>query len=389
MSAEKIDPSNHPVTLLAKDLIRCASIAPSDAGTQLILRERLKKQGFDVTPIDVDGVLNTWACYGTEGPLVVFAVHADVVPSGDVSDWTSPPFEPEIRDGKLYGRGAADMKGPLSAAVIAVEQFLANQEKPLPLRIGFIIAGDEEPVNNHGTQDVLDYLIKNEIKIDYCVVTEPTSLSKFGDTIKVGRRGSINGFLTILGKQGHSAYPELAENPVHKSLQAIQALTERIWDPGDEHFPAAGFQITNVSAGTGAANVIPGKFKIQFNLRHGPSLSLESVDTTIRHILDQAGLRYDLQCVSDASPFKTKQGMLTQICQEVVREFGEIEPHLSTGGGTSDARFIAPHSGELVEFGLVGDTSHHVDEHIIIDDLVLLTRVYEKMLESFQCMSAN
>ena len=381
MTSEKNNPSNHPATLLAMDLIRCASIAPRDAGAQLILREQLKNQGFDVIPVDIDGVLNTWACHGTEGPLIVFAVHADVVPSGDVNDWSSPPFEPEIREGKLFGRGAADMKGPLSAAVIAVEQFLAKQEKPLPLRIGFIIAGDEEPVNNHGTQDVLDYLKREEIKIDYCVVTEPTSLSKFGDTIKVGRRGSINGFLTILGKQGHSAYPELAMNPVHQSLQAIQALVEQTWDPGDEHFPAAGFQITNVNAGTGAANVIPGKFKIQFNLRHGPGLSLETVDTRVRETLDYAGLKYELKCVSDALPFQTKQGMLTQICQQVVRGFAGIEPHLSTGGGTSDARFIAPHSSELVEFGLVGDTSHHVDEHIIIDDLVLLTRVYEKMLD--------
>ncbi|HCP37173.1 MAG: succinyl-diaminopimelate desuccinylase [Verrucomicrobiae bacterium] len=381
MSSENNDPSKHPATLLAKDLIRCASIAPNDAGAQLLLRKRLETKGFDVTAVDVDGVLNTWACYGTEGPLMVFAVHADVVPSGDANDWTSPPFEPEIREGKLFGRGAADMKGPLSAAVIAVEQFLIKQKKAMPLRIGFIIAGDEEPVNNHGTQDVLDYLKKEDVTIDYCMVTEPTSLSTFGDIIKVGRRGSINGFLTLLGKQGHSAYPELAMNPVHQSFKALQSLTERVWDQGDEHFPAAGFQITNVAAGTGAANVIPGKFNVQFNLRHGPGLSLEMVDASIRQTLDGAGLRYELKCVSDAKPFKTKQGILTQICREVVSEFSSQEPHLSTGGGTSDARFIAPHSRELVEFGLVGDTSHHVDEHIIIYDLVRLVRVYEKILD--------
>ena len=381
MISENNDPSKHPATLLAKDLIRCASIAPNDAGAQLLLRKRLETSGFDVTAVDVDGVLNTWACYGTEGPLMVFAVHADVVPSGDTSDWTSPPFEPEIRGGKLFGRGAADMKGPLSAAVIAVEQFLIKQKKPMPLRIGFIIAGDEEPVNNHGTQDVLDYLKKENVTIDYCMVTEPTSLATFGDIIKVGRRGSINGFLTFLGKQGHSAYPELAMNPVHQSFKALQSLTELVWDPGDEHFPAAGFQITNVAAGTGAANVIPGKFNVQFNLRHGPGLSLEMVDASIRQMLDGAGLCYELKCVSDAKPFKTKQGILTQICREVVSEFSGQEPHLSTGGGTSDARFIAPHSRELVEFGLVGDTSHHVDEHIITHDLVRLVRVYEKILD--------
>lgn len=381
MISENNDPSKHPATLLAKDLIRCASIAPNDAGAQMLLRKRLETKGFDVTAVDVGGVMNTWACYGTEGPLMVFAVHADVVPSGDASDWTSPPFEPEIRGGKLFGRGAADMKGPLSAAVIAVEQFLIKQKKSMPLRIGFIIAGDEEPVNNHGTQDVLDYLKKENVTIDYCMVTEPTSLATFGDIIKVGRRGSINGFLTFLGKQGHSAYPELAMNPVHQSLKALQLLAERVWDPGDEHFPAAGFQITNVAAGTGAANVIPGKFNVQFNLRHGPGLSLEMVEASIRQMLDGAGLCYELKCVSDAKPFKTKQGVLTQICREVVSEFSGQEPHLSTGGGTSDARFIAPHSRELVEFGLVGDTSHHVDEHIIIHDLVRLVCVYEKILD--------
>ncbi len=370
----------HPATQLAMDLIRCPSIAPADAGAQKLLRERLLKLGFKVFPVDQDGVLNTWACLGTEGPLMVFAVHADVVPSGDPKDWISPPFEPEIRDGRLYGRGAADMKGPLAAAVVAAEQFIATSESQLPFRLGFIIAGDEEPVNNHGTQDVLNYLQQEETTIDYCLVTEPTSLSRFGDTIKVGRRGSINGFLTIHGIQGHSAYPELASNPVHSSLWALHTLTERLWDPGDEHFPAAGFQITNVSAGTGAANVIPGKFNVQFNLRHGPGLSLAQVEKMVRDSLDRAGLRYDLRCVSDALPFKTKQGVWTEICRDVVKKVSGVEPHLSTGGGTSDARFIAPYCEELVEFGLVGDTSHHVDENIVVSDLVQLTRVYEQIL---------
>ncbi|MBT5928398.1 MAG: succinyl-diaminopimelate desuccinylase [Verrucomicrobia bacterium] len=381
MRSEKNDTSLHPATLLAMDLIRCPSIAPADAGTQLLLRKRLEDHGFEVTAVDVDGVLNTWACMGNDGPLMVFAVHADVVPSGDVNDWTSPPFEPELRDGKLYGRGAADMKGPLSAAVVAVEQFLAKQEKLLPFRIGFIIAGDEEPVNNHGTQDVLNHLKQEGTPIDYCIVTEPTSLANFGDTIKVGRRGSINGFLTIQGIQGHAAYPELALNPVHQSLWALHALKDRLWDAGDEHFPAAGFQITNVNAGTGAANVIPGKFHVQFNIRHGPGLTLEAVEALVKESLDRADLRYDLKCVSDALPFRTNQGIGTQICKEVVQEISGFEPHLSTGGGTSDARFIAPCCRELVEFGLVGDTSHHVDENIIVDDLVRLTQVYERFLD--------
>ena len=381
MRSEKIDSTTHPATLLAMDLIRCPSIAHEDAGAQMLLRNRLEQQGFQLNRIDVDGVRNTWACFGTGGPLMAFGVHSDVVPTGDPKDWTSPPFEPSIRDGRLFGRGAADMKGPLAAAVIAAEQYIAKQKGKIPFRIGFIIAGDEEPVNNHGTQDVLDHLKERGESLDYCIVTEPTSLARFGDTIKVGRRGSINGFLTIQGKQGHSAYPELALNPVHQSMLALHALAERVWDNGDEHFPAASFQMTNVSAGTGAANVIPGKFNIQFNIRHGPGLTLEKVEAYVKETLDQGGIQYDLQCVSDALPFKTQQGKLTQICKEVVKESSGMDAHLSTAGGTSDARFIAPYCRELVEFGLVGDTSHHMDENIIIDDLVLLTQVYERILD--------
>lgn len=372
---------DHPSIQLASQLIACPSISPEDAGAQRILRNRLTSCGFKVKSLDVDGVTNTWAEHGEKGPLFVFGVHADVVPSGDVSDWTSPPFEPTIRDGFLYGRGAADMKGPLAASVIAVENFIKKHRGNSPMRVGFIITGDEEPVNNHGTQDVLDWLASEGKTIDYCIVTEPTSSSTFGDTVKVGRRGSINGFLTIHGKQGHAAYPELALNPVHRGLWVLHTLAERLWDPGDAHFPAAGFQITNVKAGTGAANVIPGKFEVQFNIRHGTGLTVEAVDKLVSEALSQAGLSFDLKCASDALPFMTRQGRLADICCEVIQEYAGIQPARATGGGTSDARFIAPHCGELIEFGLVGGTSHHVDEHVSAEDLIRLTDVYERVLD--------
>jgi len=372
---------NHPSIQLASQLIACPSISPDDAGAQRILRNRLAACGFDVRPMDVDGVTNTWAELGGKGPLFVFGVHSDVVPSGDASDWTSPPFEPALRDGFLYGRGAADMKGPLAAAVIAAERFVKKYQGNPPLRIGFIITGDEEPVDNHGTQDVLDWLASEGKSIDYCIVTEPTSAETFGDTVKVGRRGSINGFITIHGKQGHAAYPELASNPVHRGLWVLHTLSERLWDPGDGHFPAAGFQITNIHAGTGAANVIPGKFNVQFNVRHGPGLTLEAVETTVSDMLSQAGLKFDLKCVSDAQPFMTKQGKLADITCEIIHECAGIMPARATGGGTSDARFIAPRCGELVEFGLVGGTSHHVDEHVSALDMARLTDVYEGILD--------
>lgn len=372
---------DHPSIQLASQLIACPSIAPEDAGAQRILRNRLAACGFKVQPVDVDGVTNTWAMHGDQGPLFVFGVHADVVPSGDASDWSSPPFEPAIRDGLLFGRGAADMKGPLAASVIAAENFVKKHQGNPPMRVGFIITGDEEPVNNHGTQDVLNWLAKEGTAIDYCIVTEPTSATTFGDTVKVGRRGSINGFITIHGKQGHAAYPELALNPVHRGLWVLHTLTERLWDPGDTHFPAAGFQITNIKAGTGAANVIPGKFEVQFNIRHGTGLTVKTVESLVSEALSQAGLRFDLKCVSDAQPFMTRQGKLTDICCEVIHQCAGIMPARATGGGTSDARFIAPQCGELVEFGLVGDTSHHVDEHVSVEDMIRLTDVYERILD--------
>jgi succinyl-diaminopimelate desuccinylase len=380
MSPCSVTETPHAAVVLAMDLIRCPSVAPVDGGAQLYLRERFSNNGFDVHPVDVDGIMNTWACIGDHGPLVVFAVHSDVVPSGDVGDWTNPPFDPCVRDGMLFGRGAADMKGPLSAAVVAVERFLACQKGTLPVRIGFLVAGDEEPVQNHGTQDLIRFLKSRGESLDYCIVTEPTSVSVFGDTVKVGRRGSINGFLSVLGKQGHAAYPEFARNPVHQSMRVLHAMTERLWDEGDSNFPPAGFQITNMHSGTGAANVIPARLEVQFNVRHGPGLTLEQVDGKVRELLDMAGLQYKLECVSDALPFRVKQGQLTQICIESIEEVVGMQPQLSTGGGTSDARFVAPHCRELVEFGLVGDTSHHVDERVAVDELVQLTEVYQGML---------
>ena len=371
--------SLHASVSLAMELIRCPSIAPEDGGAQSILKNRLERACFGVEQIERAGVQSLYAESGNQGPLMLFAVHSDVVPPGDVCDWTSLPFQPEIRHGLLFGRGAADMKGPLSCAVVAAEKFV--QEHPdMPMRIGFIVAGDEEPANNHGTTDVLQWLHSQGKKVDYCVVTEPTSAERFGDTIKVGRRGSINGHLTIHGLQGHAAYPQHAVNPVHRSLWVLHTLAERNWDEGDAHFPPAGFQITNVSAGTGANNVIPGRFNVSFNIRHGPSLTVEKVESLVKDAMGMAGLSYELAAKSDAIPFLTEEGPFTELCSKAIEEVSGLRPDPATGGGTSDARFIAPHCPHLVEFGLVGKTSHQVDEHVAVTEMEQLSEVYGRML---------
>lgn len=380
MTTSNQDHAKHPAVSLAKQLIACPSIAPEDAGVSQVIGDRLAKAGFEVTLIEQNGVKSLWGCAGNQGPLIVFGVHSDVVPPGDVCDWSSLPFQPEIREGSLYGRGAADMKGPLACALVAAERYLASSPAN-SLRIGFIVAGDEEPANNHGTNDVLEYLSRLGLQIDYCLVTEPTSLSQFGDTIKVGRRGSINGHLTVHGRQGHAAYPQYAINPVHRALWALHTLTEREWDGASEWFPATGFQITNVSAGTGANNVIPGKLNVSFNLRHGPGLSVSKVEAIVAQAMALAGLQFDLECRSDAEPFLTQGGGFTDLCCEAIRDVSGILPERSTAGGTSDARFIAPHCANLVEFGLVGSSSHHVDEHVSIREMALLTEVYETILQ--------
>ncbi|CDT07853.1 succinyl-diaminopimelate desuccinylase [Vibrio coralliirubri] len=371
--------TDSPTLALAKDLISRQSVTPEDAGCQDLMIERLKALGFEIEVMVFEDTTNFWARRGTEAPLFAFAGHTDVVPAGPIEQWNTKPFEPTIVDGFLHGRGAADMKGSLASMIVAVEQFIAKHPDHSG-SIGFLITSDEEGPFINGTVRVVEALMARGENIDMCIVGEPSSTEFVGDVVKNGRRGSITGDLTIKGTQGHVAYPHLANNPVHSSLLAINELATTEWDKGNDYFPPTSFQIPNVSAGTGASNVIPGEFNVQFNLRFSTELSNDIIVERITTTLDKYDFEYDLKWTFNGDPFLTDAGSLLDAIVDAVGHVNDVKPALLTTGGTSDGRFIARMKGQVVELGPVNATIHKVNECVKVADLEKLTDMYERTL---------
>lgn len=365
---------------LAMALIAQPSVTPNDHGCQPLLISRLTAMGFQIETLRFGETDNFYAVYGQHGPLLCFAGHTDVVPAGDESSWTSPPFVPTQRNGYLYGRGAADMKSSIAAFVTACERLLAVQPD-LPIRLAFLITSDEEGDGFDGTKRVVETLQNRGEHIDYCIVGEPTAVTKVGDMIKNGRRGSLSGTLVIHGKQGHVAYPHLASNPVHLAATALAELVNTHWDDGNSYFPPTGFQISNIHAGTGAGNVIPAEMTAQFNFRFSTESTAESLQQRVEAILDQYDLNYDLQWSLSGEPFLTTAGKLTDAAQAAIQSVCGISTELSTTGGTSDGRFIKAIATELIELGPVNATIHQIDECVNVTDIAQLSAIYEKMIK--------
>ncbi|HIF9072351.1 succinyl-diaminopimelate desuccinylase [Photobacterium damselae] len=372
--------SDSPVISLAKDLLSRRSVTPEDAGCQDVMIERLRQLGFCIETMVFDDTTNLWARRGTQAPLFVFAGHTDVVPSGPIEQWHTPPFEPTIKDGMLYGRGAADMKGSLACMIIAIERFITENPDHQG-SIGLLITSDEEGPFINGTTRVVDTLEARNEKIDLCIVGEPSSTLVVGDVVKNGRRGSITGDLTVKGIQGHVAYPHLADNPVHRALPALAELAAKTWDNGNDYFPPTSFQIPNINAGTGASNVVPGECQVQFNFRFSTELTDEAIKAQVHEILDQHQLDYHLNWTLSGHPFLTEKGTLVDAVVAAIEEVAHITPELSTSGGTSDGRFIARTGAQVIELGPVNATIHKVNECVKIEDLELLTDMYQKVLE--------
>ncbi|MFA0443004.1 succinyl-diaminopimelate desuccinylase [Vibrio sp. 10N.286.49.C2] len=371
--------TDSPVLALAKDLISRQSVTPEDADCQKVMIERLEALGFEIEIMVFDDTTNFWARRGNSAPLFAFAGHTDVVPAGPIEQWHTPPFEPTIIDGHLHGRGAADMKGSLACMVVAVERFVKNNPNH-DGSIAFLITSDEEGPFINGTTRVVDTLMaRNEI-IDMCIVGEPSSTDHVGDVVKNGRRGSITGDLCIKGIQGHVAYPQLARNPIHQSLTALAELAATKWDDGNDYFPPTSFQIPNLHAGTGASNVIPGEFNVQFNFRFSTELTDDDIKRRVHSTLDLHGLDYDLQWTLSGQPFLTDTGNLLTAVVDAVATVNEQKPQLLTTGGTSDGRFIAKMGAQVVELGPVNATIHKVNECVNVADLEKLTDMYEHTL---------
>ncbi|MEC7941276.1 MAG: succinyl-diaminopimelate desuccinylase [Pseudomonadota bacterium] len=371
--------TDSPTLALAKDLISRQSVTPEDAGCQELMINRLKALGFEIEVMVFEDTTNFWARRGSEVPLFAFAGHTDVVPAGPIEQWNTKPFEPTIVDGYLFGRGAADMKGSLASMIVAVEQFIEKYPDHSG-SIGFLITSDEEGPFINGTVRVVEALMARGENIDMCIVGEPSSTEFVGDVVKNGRRGSITGDLTIKGTQGHVAYPHLANNPVHSSLLAIHELATTEWDQGNDYFPPTSFQIPNVSAGTGASNVIPGEFNVQFNLRFSTELSNDVIVERVTTTLDKYDFEYDLKWTFNGDPFLTDAGSLLDAIVDSVGHVNDVKPALLTTGGTSDGRFIARMGGQVVELGPVNATIHKVNECVKIADLEKLTDMYERTL---------
>ena len=364
---------------LAKELIACRSLTPDDAGCQDILIKRLVRAGFRLEKIRRNGVENFWARRGNSQPAVCFAGHTDVVPSGPQEQWESNPFTPTLRNGMLFGRGAADMKTSLAAFVTAIERFVAEFPKHKG-SIAMLVTSDEEGAAVDGTVRVVEVLKARGEQLDYCIVGEPTSVNKLGDTIKNGRRGSLSGVLTIKGVQGHIAYPHLAKNPIHLAAPALSELTQTVWDQGDQHFPQTTWQISNICGGTGALNIIPGKVEVLFNFRFSMASSVESLKSRVHAVLDRYGLDYDLEWTLSGKPYFTPKGSLVEAVSRAVKSVAGITPELCTSGGTSDGRFIAEICPQVVELGPLNNTIHKLNECIAIADIEPLSEIYRLTL---------
>ena len=376
-----MDTRAQPTLALARELIARRSITPDDAGCQALIAERLQRAGFTAEPLLSNGVTNHWLARGSGAPLVCFAGHTDVVPTGPLDAWHSDPFTPEVRDGFLYGRGAADMKGSLAAFVTAIESFVAQRPDHRGT-IALLLTSDEEgPVNTDGTVKVVERLAARGQRIDYCVVGEPSSVASLGDTIKNGRRGSLTCRLTVRGVQGHVAYPEQVRNPIHLAAPAIAELASIEWDRGNAYFPPTSFQCSNVHAGTGAFNVVPGELELVFNWRHSTESDRASLIARTEETLRRHGLDFGLETVAQGKPFVTPAGRLVAAATESIRRETGREPALSTSGGTSDGRFIADICREIVELGPVNATIHKLNERVAVADLEPLSRIYRGVLE--------
>ncbi len=368
-----------PVIELAQQLIKRPSLSPNDEGCQQLMIDRLQAIGFTVEAMDFEDTQNFWAWRG-EGQTLAFAGHTDVVPTGDEKRWDNPPFEPAIRDGMLYGRGAADMKGSLAAMVVAAERFVAANPNHQG-RLAFLITSDEEASATHGTVKVVETLMARNERLDYCLVGEPSSTERVGDVVKNGRRGSITANLHIHGVQGHVAYPHLADNPVHRAMPALNELVAIEWDRGNEFFPPTSMQIANVQAGTGSNNVIPGDLYVQFNFRFSAELTDAMIKQRVEELLERHQLNYSIEWRLSGQPFLTSRGALVDAVVNAVEHYSELTPQLLTTGGTSDGRFIAQMGAQVVELGPVNATIHKVNECVNAADLQLLSRMYQRIME--------
>ena len=373
-------PPNLSTLRLTEELIARASVSPVDGGCQALMIERLEAIGFAVEKLKFGPVDNFWAKRGRGGPVFCFAGHTDVVPSGPADEWQSDPFVPLVKDGVLYGRGAADMKSGLAAMVTASEEFVRRHPSHGGT-LAFLITSDEEGPSVDGTRRVVEVLRERRERIDWCLVGEPSSELALGDTIKIGRRGSLSGRLTVHGVQGHIAYPQFADNPVHAVVPALAELAARSWDRGNEHFQPTTFQVSNISAGTGAPNVIPGELKARFNLRFSTEQTVDGLKTVVEELLRRHRVNYSLDWFVSGYPFLTAPGELSQAAIRAVQEQLQITPKLSTGGGTSDGRFIAPMGAQVIEMGVINASIHKVNECVRVADIDELKRIYLRILE--------
>jgi succinyl-diaminopimelate desuccinylase len=361
---------------LTKELISKKSITPLDEGCQDLLINHLELLGFKIEQMPFGKVRNFYARKGHEAPLLVFAGHTDVVPPGPEVEWSSPPFEPTIKNDRLYGRGAADMKASLAAFIISIEEFLA-ENKDHKGSIGLLITSDEEGIAVDGTVKVIEELKNRKEKVDFCIVGEPTCVAKFGDTVKNGRRGSLSAKLKVKGIQGHIAYPELIKNPIHTVAPAIDDLVKTIWDEGNEYFPKTSWQISNINGGTGATNVVPGFVEILFNFRYSSASTADMLKSRFIEILNKHQLDYDINWQHSGEPYLTEKGSLVNILSDAVEEISGTKPTISTTGGTSDGRFISKLCDQVVEFGPINESIHKIDENVVINDLETLKDVYK------------
>ncbi|NYF35703.1 succinyl-diaminopimelate desuccinylase [Stenotrophomonas sp. JAI102] len=368
------------VVALTRDLIARASVTPADAGCQALLAGRLERAGFHCEHLRLGEVDNLWATHGQGAPVLVLLGHTDVVPTGPVSAWTSDPFDPQIREGVLYGRGAADMKGSVAAFVVAAEQFVAAHPDH-PGTLAVLLTSDEEGDAIDGVRRVADIFRERGQAIDWCITGEPSSTAVLGDLLRVGRRGSLSGTLTVKGVQGHVAYPDKARNPIHLAAPALAELTARHWDDGFESFPPTSLQVSNIHAGTGANNVIPGELQVLFNLRYNPHWTAPALEQEIATLLERHALEYTLTWHRSGEPFYTPEGTLRRVARDVLGEFAGAPPEESTGGGTSDARFIAPLGAQCIEVGPVNASIHQVDENVRVADLEALPALYRRLIE--------
>lgn len=368
-----------PTVELTKELISRPSVTPEDAGCQELMIEKLEALGFVIERLPFEEVSNFWARRGTQGPLFCFAGHTDVVPTGPAENWSHPPFEPTILEGYLYGRGAADMKGSIAAFMTALERFIEHHPDHSG-SIALLITSDEEGPFVNGTTRVIDHLEARQEKIDWCIVGEPSSTKETGDTIKNGRRGSLSGKLKVAGIQGHVAYPHLVRNPIHEAVPAMTELAATVWDEGNDFFPPTSFQISNIHAGTGANNVVPGEVEIDFNFRFSTEVTAEQLKESVRDTLDRHKLDWDIDWVLSGNPFLTAEGDLVEAAQQAIKAVTGIDTELSTAGGTSDGRFIAPTGAQVLELGPVNATIHKIDECVKVKDLDILSDMYENIL---------